>query len=79
MRTENELRVNQSALGDRPSWRKSSASGSGNCVEVAFVDSGILVRNSRDPQGPVAKFSPVGWDAFLSGIHRGEFDVISAR
>ena len=35
-------------------WRKSRASNpSGDCIEVAALDSGaIAVRNSRDPHGP---------------------------
>lgn len=54
-------------------WRRSTASGSGNCVEVAFASESILVRNSRDPLGPVLSFSPEEWAAFLEGANKGEF------
>lgn len=54
-------------------WRRSTASGSGNCVEVAFDDKSVLVRNSRDPVGPVLSFSPEEWVAFLEGANKGEF------
>ena len=57
-------------------WVKSSLSFSnGNCVEVAsLADSEIGVRNSRDPQGAVLRFTPDEWHAFLGGVRNGEFD-----
>ena len=41
-------------------WRKSSRSGpySDNCVEIAFVGSGVAVRDSKNPAGAVLFFSP---------------------
>jgi len=58
-------------------WRKSSRSGPNcdNCVEVAFVDDRIAVRDSKDPQGPVLAFTPAEWDAFVAGAKDGEFDI----
>jgi hypothetical protein len=58
------------------SWRKSSNSGMNGCVEVAFVDGNVAVRNSRDPAGVVLVFSVVEWEAFLGGVNNGEFDSI---
>jgi len=57
-------------------WVKSSLSFSnGNCVEVAgLTDGGIGVRNSRDPQGGMLRFTPDEWRAFLGGARNGEFD-----
>jgi Domain of unknown function (DUF397) len=57
-------------------WIKSSLSFSnGNCVEVASLPHGeIGVRNSRDPQRAVLRFTPDEWDAFLGGVRNGEFD-----
>jgi hypothetical protein len=55
-------------------WRKSLASTpSGDCVEVAFTDESVLVRNSQDPHGPRLSFSYSEWTAFVTGINRGEF------
>ncbi len=61
----------------RAAWRKSSASGpySDNCVEVAFVDQAIAVRDSKHPQGPVLLFTQAEWDAFVGGAKDGEFDL----
>ncbi len=58
-------------------WRKSSRSGSSNCVEVAFVNGKIAVRDSKDRRGPVLEFTPVEWEAFVGGVHDGEFDLKS--
>jgi len=57
-------------------WMKSSMSfANGNCVEVADLPGGkIGVRNSRDVAGPVLAFTPDEWQAFLTGVRRGEFD-----
>lgn len=58
-------------------WRKSSFSmSSGNCLEVAFLDSGeIAVRDAKDGDaGPVLVFTTSEWQAFLSGANDGEFD-----
>jgi Domain of unknown function (DUF397) len=61
----------------RAVWRKSSASGpySDNCVEVAFVDEAIAVRDSKHPEGPVLLFTQAEWDAFVGGAKDGEFDL----
>jgi Domain of unknown function (DUF397) len=57
-------------------WIKSSLSFSnGNCVEVAsLAGGGIGVRDSKDSEGPVLRFTPDEWHAFLGGVRNGEFD-----
>jgi hypothetical protein len=53
-------------------WQKSSHSGQqGDCVEVASAGTGILVRDSKDADGPVLSFSLSIWNAFLSDIRTG--------
>jgi Domain of unknown function (DUF397) len=58
---------------DAPVWRKSSYTANGNCVEVAFFASRILVRNSRAQHGPALVFTQAEWKAFLNGVGDGEF------
>jgi hypothetical protein len=62
---------------DRAVWRKSTKSGpwTDNCVEVAFVDGAIALRDSKDPTGPALIFTPAEWNAFLGGTKDGEFDA----
>ena len=57
-------------------WVKSSISfAKGNCVEVASLPDGqIGVRNSRDAEGAVLRFTSDEWHAFLGGARHGEFD-----
>jgi hypothetical protein len=59
-------------------WIKSSRSFSNsNCVQAARLPGGqIGVRDSKDPDGPVLRFTPAEWDAFLAGARHGEFDSI---
>jgi hypothetical protein len=61
-------------------WIKSSLSFSNsNCVEVASLPDGeIGVRHSKDPEGPVLRFTAGEWSAFLDGARNGEFDSFGA-
>jgi hypothetical protein len=67
---------NGNGNGRKPEWVKSSLSfANGNCVEVADLRVGeIGVRNSRDLAGPVLRFTPDEWHAFIGGVRNGEFD-----
>lgn len=56
-------------------WRKSQRSGVNGCVEVAFADGRIAVRDSKDRNGPVLVFTPHEWNAFLGGAQDGQFDL----
>ena len=60
-------------------WIKSSKSGTngGNCVEVARLDDGTIgVRDSKNPDGAVLRFTRSEWEAFLDGVAQREFDAI---
>jgi hypothetical protein len=61
---------------DELHWWKSSASGTGNCVEVAKEgDDRIFVRNSKKRWGPTVEFNKAEWQSFLIGVKQGEFDL----
>jgi len=46
-------------------WRKSMASDSGGCLEVAVVDGSVLVRDSKNRDGVMLRFAPKAWAVFL--------------
>jgi hypothetical protein len=61
-------------------WRKASRSngnGGNNCVEVAFLDTGVAVRDSKDRSGPALLFTQAEWTAFVDSAKEGEFDINS--
>lgn len=59
----------------KPKWFKAASSyGSGACVELASTGEGILVRDSKDPQGPWLRYTGAEFTAFLSAAKQGEFD-----
>jgi hypothetical protein len=62
--------------GSDSCWIKSSLSfANGNCVEVASLpDDEVGVRDSKNSEGPVLRFTPGEWHAFLGGVRNGEFD-----
>ncbi|MFD2490994.1 DUF397 domain-containing protein [Amycolatopsis jiangsuensis] len=56
----------------RAHWRKSSFSGGGNdCVEVAFVDGGAAVRDSKNPAGGALRLPAAGWRGLLAAVRAG--------
>lgn len=58
-------------------WRKSSYSLGANstCVEVSVHPTGVAVRDSKNPTGPVLLFTKQEWRVFLLGVRADEFDV----
>ena len=56
-------------------WRTSSYSGGngGECVQVAAKPSAgrVLVRDSKNPNGPVLALRPVEWRRFIDHIKDG--------
>ncbi len=50
-------------------WRTSSYSGQGSaCVEVAPAPAGVLVRDSKNADGPVLAVTTTAWRAFLTTV-----------
>ncbi|TDE39260.1 DUF397 domain-containing protein [Actinomadura sp. 6K520] len=49
-------------------WRTATASGAGDCVQVARSDHGIAVRDSKDPYGPRHSYRPDEWARFIARI-----------
>jgi Domain of unknown function (DUF397) len=56
-------------------WRKSTFSSANGCVEVAFLEDGVALRDSKHRDGAVLEFSPTEWVAFLRGVAAGEFEI----
>jgi hypothetical protein len=54
-------------------WKKSSKSGgdNGQCVELALPTEGLLVRDSKNPDGPSLRFSGAALDGLLSAVKGG--------
>ncbi|XVQ11406.1 DUF397 domain-containing protein [Spirillospora sp. CA-255316] len=61
-----------------PVWRTSSHSqaGSGDCVEVAgSCLGGVLVRDSKNPRGPVLELDVRGWSALVRVLKGDAHDL----
>jgi hypothetical protein len=58
-------------------WRTSSFSDGMQCVEVALSGDHIAVRDSKDPSGPILRFTRGEMLAFLQGAKAGEFDDLA--
>lgn len=49
----------------------------GHCVEVGKLPDGdIGIRDSKNPEGPVTRFTPDEWDAFLRRVRYGDFNSL---
>jgi hypothetical protein len=56
-------------------WRKSVISDTGGCVEVAYAQGTVGVRDTKDAgSGPILEFNEREWRAFVAGVAGGEFD-----
>jgi hypothetical protein len=49
-------------------WRKSSFSSApdGNCVEIAYAPPGVVVRDSKNTNGPTLTIGLEGWCALIT-------------
>jgi hypothetical protein len=56
-------------------WRKSSFSQGGDCVEWRYGASAVYVRTSKDLHSQVLEFSLREWQAFIDGVKSGETDL----
>jgi hypothetical protein len=56
-----------------PEWRKSTQSGINGCVEVAFLDGTVAIRDSKDRTGPVLRFTAHEWATFVKEVRHGAF------
>ena len=66
---------------DDAQWRKSTKSGdgAGSCVEVAFTDDAVAIRDSKNPNGPVLVVSKDAWREFLSAVKDSDGELSRAR
>lgn len=63
--------MNQDSEPRAVAWRKSSYSNGsgGDCLEVADGCSGVVpVRDSKDPAGPVLRFTSAAWSSFVTDL-----------
>ena len=61
---------------DTVRWRKSNYCSDSACVEVAAVGDEVLMRDSKDPEGPVLRFTRREWKAFIDSVGRGQDSAI---
>lgn len=55
-------------------WIKSSRCSMGDCVEIGYTPTGVLIRDSEHPDSILAITRP-DWRAFIEGAKAGEFDL----
>jgi hypothetical protein len=58
---------------EQPAWRKSSRCGNTTCVEVAKVDGGYLLRDSKNPDQAPLSFTEEELTVFAAAFAAGEF------
>ena len=58
---------------EQPAWRKSSRCGNTTCVEVAKIDGGYLIRDSKNPGQEPLSFTEDELTVFAAAFAAGEF------
>ncbi|MFC0527999.1 DUF397 domain-containing protein [Phytohabitans kaempferiae] len=61
--------------GPRITWRTSSRSQNTNCVEIGEMGTAIVMRDSKDREGPMLIFARDQWIEFVASAKAGEFDL----
>jgi Domain of unknown function (DUF397) len=58
-------------------FRESSFAGDAEpvCIEVGIGPDEVLLRDAKNPAGPVLHFTVEEWRAFVGGVQSGEFDL----
>jgi phosphoribosylamine--glycine ligase len=72
-----EVSIPQIPVPDDVEWLRSSLSTDEDegSVEVALLpDGGVALRDGSNPDGQVHVYTAAEWDAFVKGVHAGEFD-----
>ena len=65
-------------MTETTSWVKASASASGGeCAEMRRHAGRIEVRDTKDREGPVLRFTTAGFAAWLDAARNGEFDHLT--
>lgn len=59
-------------------WRTAKSCAAGNCVQVAAHEGGVVIGDSKNPDGPILRYSADEWAAFLTGAKNGDFDDLRA-
>jgi hypothetical protein len=57
-------------------WRVARNCNGGTCVRVAPSGQMIFLGDSKNPAGPVLRYTRSEWDRFITRIKHGDFDRI---
>ncbi|MFI6985869.1 DUF397 domain-containing protein [Embleya sp. NPDC050154] len=56
-------------------WLTAPGSSADDRIEIAELEGGAMaLRNPADPVGAIQRYTAEEWQAFLRGVHDGEFD-----
>jgi hypothetical protein len=58
----------------RLAWRRSSRCNTATCVEVADAGVSVMIRDTKDLNGPTIAIMQSDWNSFLAGVRGGRFD-----
>jgi uncharacterized protein DUF397 len=58
---------------EQPAWRRSRGCSNGTCVEIAAVDGGYLIRDSKNPEQAPLRFTEEELTVFAAAFAAGEF------
>ena len=56
-------------------WQTPIGCDSGSCVEVSTDGGRVLIRDGKNPAGPVLSFTPAEWARFVTAVYAGQFDT----
>jgi hypothetical protein len=54
-------------------WLRSTFCSDTSCIELSTLDGDVLLRDGKNTDGAVLRFSMAEWDDFRAGVMAGEF------
>jgi hypothetical protein len=61
--------------GSKPElrWQRSALCGNATCIEIAFAEGAVFIRDSKHPDRDPLEFTLEEWNAFAAGVCAGSF------
>ena len=71
-RKSSRSEIHGACVEGRLDWATSSRCESSHCAQIRRPPPAVLLRDSKDPTGPVLSFTPVAWRMFLGALTTGQ-------
>ncbi|MFB4282078.1 DUF397 domain-containing protein [Nonomuraea sp. MTCD27] len=69
------MKSSEDAISPALKWRAASHCSGGQCVQVAYIDGMIAVRDSKSPEKGYRLYAVDAWARFVEEVKAGKHDL----